>query len=59
MGAAGKTKMRYGSRRGQTALEYILVFAVLLVALAAAIFFISSSGRIAKHDIDVICSDRY
>ena len=51
--------MRYGSRRGQTALEYILVFAVLLVALAAAIFFIGSSGRIAKHDIDVICSDRY
>jgi uncharacterized protein (UPF0333 family) len=59
MEAAVEAKLRHGSRRGQTALEYILVFAVLLVALAAAIFFISSSGRIAKHDIDVICSDRY
>ena len=59
MEAAVEAKLRHGSRRGQTALEYILVFAVLLVALAAAIFFIGSSGRIAKHDIDVICSDRY
>ena len=59
MEATVEAKLRHGSRRGQTALEYILVFAVLLVALAAAIFFISSSGRIAKHDIDVICSDRY
>ena len=59
MEAAVEAKLRHGSRRGQTALEYILVFAVLLVALATAIFFIGSSGRIAKHDIDVICSDRY
>ena len=59
MEAAVEAKLWHGSRRGQTALEYILVFAVLLVALAAAIFFIGSSGRIAKHDIDVICSDRY
>ena len=59
MEAAVEAKLRHGSRRGQTALEYILVFAVLLVALAAAIFLIGSSGRIAKHDIDVICSDRY
>ena len=59
MGAAGKTKMWYGSRRGQTALEYILVFIVLLVAAAAAVYFIKAPANIAKHDIDVICSDRY
>ena len=59
MEAAVEAKLRHGSRRGQTALEYILVFIVLLVAAAAAVYFIKAPANIAKHDIDVICSDRY
>ena len=46
-------------RSGQTALEYIIVFAVLLSASAATVYFMRASGRAARHDIDVICSDRY
>ena len=58
MGAAGKTKMRYGSRRGQTALEYILVFIVLSVAVFAAVHFLKAPSRVAVHTTDVICSER-
>lgn len=58
MGAAGKTKMRYGSRRGQTALEYILVFIVLSVAVFAAFHFLKAPSRVAVHTTDVICSER-
>ena len=50
---------RRSDRRGQTALEYILVFIVLLVAAVAAVYFVKAPANIAKHDIDVICSDRY
>ena len=58
MGAAGKTKMRYGSRRGQTALEYILVFIELSVAVFAAVHFLKAPSRVAVHTTDVICSER-
>ena len=58
MGAAGKTKMRYGSRRGQTALEYILVFIALSVAVFAAVHFLKAPSRVAAHTTDVICSER-
>ena len=58
MGAAGKTKMRYGSRRGQTALEYILVFIALSVAVFAAVHFLKAPSRVAVHATDVICSER-
>ena len=58
MGAAGKTKMRYGSRRGQTALEYILVFIALSVAVFAAVHFLRAPSRVAVHTTDVICSER-
>ena len=58
MGAAGKTKMRYGRRRGQTALEYILVFIALSVAVFAAVHFLKAPSRVAVHTTDVICSER-
>ena len=58
MEAAGKAKMRYGSRRGQTALEYILVFIALSVAVFAAVHFLKAPSRVAVHTTDVICSER-
>jgi uncharacterized protein (UPF0333 family) len=58
MGAAVKTKMRYGSRRGQTALEYILVFIALSAAVFAAFHFLKAPSRVAVHTTDVICSER-
>jgi len=50
--------MRYGSRRGQTALEYILVFIALSVAVFAAVHFLKAPSRVAVHTTDVICSER-
>lgn len=58
MEAAGKAMMRYGSRRGQTALEYILVFLALSVAVFAAVHFLKAPSRVAVHTTDVICSER-
>ena len=58
MEAAGKAMMRYGSRRGQTALEYVLVFLALFVAVCAAVHFLKAPGKIAVHTTDVICSER-
>lgn len=58
MKAADKTEMRYGSRRGQTALEYILVFIALSVAVFAAVHLLKAPSRVAVHTTDVICSER-
>ena len=58
MEAAGKTKMRHDSRRGQTALEYILVFIALSAAVFAAFHFLKAPSRVAVHTTDVICSER-
>ena len=58
MNAALHATMRHKNRRGQTALEYILVFIALSVAVIAAIFFLRAPGKIATHTTDVICSER-
>ena len=58
MKAAGKTKMRHGSRSGQTALEYILVFIALSAVVFAALHFLKAPSRVAVHTTDVICSER-
>jgi hypothetical protein len=50
--------MRRRNRRGQTALEYILVFIALFAAVYAAVFFLRAPGQIATHTTDVICSER-
>ena len=46
------------SRSGQAALEYILVFLALLVAVFASIHFMRAPADIATHTTDVICSER-
>ena len=58
MSAARKTILRQRNRRGQAALEYVLVFLALLVAVAAAIHFLWAPGNVAKYTTDVICSER-
>ena len=58
MDAALHATMRHENRRGQTALEYILVFIALSVAVSAAVYFLRAPGKIATHTTDVICSER-
>ena len=58
MEAAVEAKLRHGSRRGQTALEYILVFLALSAAVCAAFHFLKAPSRVAVHTTDVICSER-
>jgi hypothetical protein len=58
MEAAVEAKLRHGSRRGQTALEYILVFIALSAAVFAAIHFLKAPSKVAVHTTDVICSER-
>ena len=58
MEAAVEAKLRHGSRRGQTALEYILVFIALSAAVFAAFHFLKAPSRVAVHATDVICSER-
>lgn len=57
MAAAPKTDMRH-RRRGQTALEYMLVFIALFAVVFAAIHFLRAPGKVAVHTTDVICSER-
>ena len=45
-------------RSGQTALEYILIFALLLLAAGAAYHFMRAPADIATFTTDVICSER-
>ena len=45
-------------RSGQTALEYIIVFAVLLAAAAVALYFLRAPGAVADYSVEVICSDK-
>ena len=52
----GKRKLRRKS--GQTALEYILIFALLLLAAGAAHYFMRAPADIAIFTTDVICSER-
>lgn len=58
MDADHTTARRRSDRRGQTALEYILVFIALLTAAFAAVRFLRAPGKIAVHTTDVICSER-
>ena len=58
MDAAHHATMRRRNRRGQTALEYVLVFLALFVAVCAAVHFLKAPGKIAVHTTDVICSER-
>ena len=58
MDAARHATMRRKNRRGQTALEYILVFIALFAAVYAAVYFLRAPGKIATHTTDVICSER-
>ena len=45
-------------RSGQTALEYILIFALLMLAAGAAYHFMRAPADIATFTTDVICSER-
>ena len=45
-------------RRGQAALEYILVFLALFAAVFAAIHFMRAPADIAEYTTDVLCSER-
>ena len=58
MSAAADTTIRRSNRRGQTALEYILVFIALFAAVLAAQYFLRAPGKIATHTTNVICSER-
>ena len=53
-----KVKRKLRRRSGQTALEYILVFTVLLAAAAAAFYFLRAPGAVAEYNVEVICSDK-
>jgi len=56
--SAARPELRRRNRRGQTALEYVLVFLALFVAVCAAIHFMRSPGEVATYTTDVICSER-
>lgn len=58
MSAAHPESLRRRSRRGQTALEYILVFLALFAAVSAAVHFMRAPGAVAVYTTDVICSER-
>ena len=45
-------------KSGQTALEYILIFALLLLAAGTAHYFMRAPADIAIFTTDVICSER-
>jgi uncharacterized protein (UPF0333 family) len=49
---------RNSFRRGQAALEYILVFVALFVAVTVAVHFMRSPRNVARYNTDVICSER-
>ena len=55
---ANATATHRKSRNGQTALEYILVFTLLLAAVGAAYYFMRSPASMAIYSTDVICSER-
>ena len=57
MSASPHTRMRR-NRRGQAALEYILVFLALFAAVFAAIHFMRAPANVAEYTTDVICSER-
>lgn len=50
--------MRRKGRNGQAALEYILVFTLLLAAAGAAYYFMRAPASVAIYSTDVICSER-
>ena len=58
MDATLHATVKHSNRRGQTALEYILVFIALFAAVCAAVHFLRAPGKIATHTTDVICSER-
>ena len=51
-------KLSVRRRSGQTALEYILIFALLLLAAGAAYHFMRAPADVATFTTDVICSER-
>ncbi len=58
MPAAHRESLRRRNRRGQTALEYVLVFLALFVAVCTAIHFMRAPSDVAAYTTDVICSER-
>lgn len=58
MSAAHPDALRRRNRRGQTALEYVLVFLALFAAVCAVIHFMHAPGNVAAYTTDVICSER-
>ena len=58
MNAASPDPARRASRRGQAALEYVLVFIAFAAAVYAACRFLRAPGKVARHTVDVICSER-
>ena len=53
-----RVKRKFRRRSGQTALEYILIFALLLLAAGVAYHFMHAPADIATFTTDVICSER-
>ena len=53
-----KVKRKRRRQSGQTALEYILIFALLLLAAGVAYHFMHAPADIATFTTDVICSER-
>lgn len=58
MSTAHPDDLRRRSRRGQAALEYILVFLALLAAIIAAVHFMRAPKDVATYTTEVICSER-
>jgi len=57
-GGGVRVERKLRRRRGQTALEYILIFTLLLLAAGAAYHFMHAPADVAKFTTDVICSER-
>ena len=51
-------KLSVRRRSGQTALEYILIFALLMLAAGTAYYFMRAPADVATFTTDVICSER-
>lgn len=44
-------------RKGQTSLEYVLVFLALLVVSSALVFLVRAAGRSSERTTTFICSE--
>lgn len=55
---SGSPMRRQKARSGQAALEYVIVFALMIAAVYAAIRFMRAPASVASHTTSVICSER-